>query len=159
MGKVFDGRYTARLDESGVAVFLIGMRINRPLRVDKWWPAAVAMPKMLKYLSADPESGLLSYDMWLGRTTLLLSYWRSAEDLIAFASDSKAPHAEAWRAFNRRVGRDGSVGVWHETYLVGPGRAESIYVNMPEFGLGAATSHTPVTSENSTAKRRLAASG
>lgn len=156
MSEIFNGRYTARLAEPGVAVFLIGMRINKPLRVGSWLPVAGAMPAMLKHLAADPESGLLSYGMWLGRTTLLLSYWRSAADLMAFASDSKAPHAEAWRAFNRRVGRSGTVGIWHETYVIGPGRAEALYANMPKFGLAAATTHVPITKENTTAARRLA---
>lgn len=157
MNTVFAGRYTARLAEPGVAVFLIGMRINKPLRADRWLPVASAMPTMLKYLEADPESGLLTYQSWFGRTTLLLSYWRSAADLIAFAGDSKAPHAEAWRAFNRRAGRDGTVGIWHETYVIGPGQAEAIYANMPAFGLAAATAHERVTSKTGSAMRRLGA--
>src|SRR5271163_2213504 len=44
-------------------------------------------------------------------------------------------------AFNRPVGTGGSIGIWHETYLVEPGKAESIYVNMPVFGLAAAAHH------------------
>ena len=36
-------RLTANL-EGGFVVFLIGMSINRPLLVHKWWPLAVAMP-------------------------------------------------------------------------------------------------------------------
>lgn len=158
MNTIFAGRYTARLAEPGIAVFLIGMRINNPLRVDRWLPVAGAMPKMLKYLAAEPESGLLSFQMWFGRTTLLLSYWRSAADLVSFAGDSRAPHAEAWRAFNRRAGRDGTVGVWHETYVIRPGQAEAIYANMPAFGLAAATAHEPVTKETGSAMRRLGAS-
>jgi Domain of unknown function (DUF4188) len=37
------GRYTADIDGDFV-VFLIGMRLNHPLRIRKWWPVATAMP-------------------------------------------------------------------------------------------------------------------
>lgn len=86
-----------------------------------------------------------------------MQYWRSAADLIRFASDSAAPHAPAWREFNRKVGTDGSVGIWHETYVVPSGNAEVIYANMPRFGLAAATSHVPVRSGRGSARQRLAA--
>jgi hypothetical protein len=90
---------------------------------------------------------------------LVVSYWRSAEALIRFAVASEAPHREVWRAFNRAVGADCSVGIWHETYVVGPGTAETVYVNMPRFGLVAATGHTPVASASGTARKRLARAG
>ncbi|WP_288402040.1 DUF4188 domain-containing protein, partial [uncultured Deinococcus sp.] len=34
----------------------------------------------------------------------------------------------------------GQVGVviWHETYVVGPGQYETVYVDMPRYGLGRA---------------------
>ena len=49
-GTVQKGRFTADVDSLGeeVVVFLIGMRINKPLKVRAWWPVFVAMPKMLK---------------------------------------------------------------------------------------------------------------
>ena len=40
-------------------VFLIGMRINRPWRVGRWWPVFMAMRPMLKELEDDPDSGLM----------------------------------------------------------------------------------------------------
>jgi len=36
---IHQDRLTARIDGDFV-VFLIGMRINRPPRVDRWWPVA-----------------------------------------------------------------------------------------------------------------------
>ncbi|WP_265578500.1 MULTISPECIES: DUF4188 domain-containing protein [unclassified Nostoc] len=58
--------------------------------------------------------------------------------------------------FNRKVlGTDGSVGIWHETYLIEPGRDEAIYGNMPVFGLAAATKHVPAMGRRETARRRL----
>jgi hypothetical protein len=154
--EVHAGRYTAELGEEGAVVFLIGMRFNAWWRVDKWWLVFTAMPRMLRHLE-QRDAGLLGWKMWPGRTLLLVQYWRSVEELYAFASDPQAPHAPAWRAFNRRVGTDGTVGVWHETYRVGPGRAEAIYDNMPAFGLAAATRHVPVGRGRGTAAARLAA--
>lgn len=156
MAEIFPGRYTADTDGDEVTVFLIGMRFNRPWRVDKWWPVFVAMPRMLRQLEADPGSGLLGWHLWPGRTVLVVQYWRSAAELVDFATDPSAPHAAAWQAFNRRVGGDGSVGVWHETYVVPPGRAEAIYANMPRFGLAAATAHAPVGAGRGSARKRLA---
>ncbi len=155
MAKVFPGRYTADVGPDGAVVFLIGMRFNSWWRVDKWWPVFVAMPRMLRHLAAATDSPLLGFHMWPGRTVLVLQYWRSAEELIAFASDPDAPHAAAWREFNRRIGTDGSVGIWHETYEVRPGHAEAVYGNMPAFGLAAATSHVPVTPGRGSARARL----
>ena len=69
-------RLTARLDGE-FAVFLIGMRINHPWKVHKWLPVAAAMPKMLAELAKNPDLGYLGGDSWFGRTTLMVSYWRS----------------------------------------------------------------------------------
>jgi hypothetical protein len=134
---IHQDRLTARIDGDFV-VFLIGMRINRPLRVDRWWPVANAMPKMLKELYQHPELGFLHAETWFSRTILVLQYWRSLDQLMDYAKNREAAHLPAWQAFNRSVGTDGSVGIWHETYSVSEGRHENVYVNMPAFGLGAA---------------------
>jgi hypothetical protein len=157
MTAVHRGRYTAEVGDDGVVVFLIGMRFNRWWRVDKWWPVFVAMPRMLRHLAADPGAGLLGWRLWAGRTVLVVQYWRSAEDLLRFSADPAAPHAAAWRAFNRRIGGDGSVGIFHETYVVPPGHAEAVYGNMPRFGLAEATAHVPVRPGRGSARARLAA--
>src|SRR5437868_12157763 len=126
MTKVFPGRYTADSGDKEVVVFLIGMRFNRWWRVDKWWPVFVAMPRMLRHLAADPDSGLLGWHLWPGRTVLAVQYWRTARALVDFATDAAAPHAAAWRAFNQRIGGDGSVGIWHETYVGPTGRGGAV---------------------------------
>lgn len=155
---VREGRYTAT-HEGDVTVFLIGMRINKIHRPDKWLPIFLAMPRMLTHLSQHPEAGLLSFESWLGRTTMLLSYWRSPEDLNHFATDAEAPHLQPWRDFRRRVGDGGDVGIWHETYVVSPDKREVVYANMPLFGLAAATSQVPVGAALRTAKQRMAHPG
>ena len=130
-------RMTARLDEPFV-VFLIGMRINRPWQVHRWWPVARAMPRMLDELYRQPSLGLLSHQMWFSRTIILVQYWRSFEQLTAYAKAKDRAHLPAWQAFNRSIGTDGAVGIWHETYVIEPGQYENVYVNMPAFGLGRA---------------------
>lgn len=147
-------RLTATLDGE-FAVFLIGLRINQPLRVDKWGPVARAMPRMLRELYRHPELGFLHAQTWFARTTLVVQYWRSVDQLLAYAKDREAAHLPAWQAFNRAVGSDGSVGIWHETYVCGPGRYENVYVNMPPFGLGRAGRLQPASGERRSAAGRL----
>lgn len=154
MSPAINGRYTAEVEGSFV-VFIIGMRINRLLSFSKWVPTARAMGPMLRELYRNPERGFLGAETFLyWRGIAVLQYWRSFEDLESFARDRDAPHLPAWRRFNRAVGSDGSVGIWHETYVVEPGRHETIYANMPLFGLAKATGHAPVTSRRQTARQR-----
>ena len=136
-------------------VFLIGMRINKPLRIDKWLPVANAMPKMLKELYANPELGLIHHEMWFSRTLVLIQYWRSIEHLIAYAKNRNAEHLPAWQAFNKAVGTDGSVGIWHETYMVSDKKYETVYANMPPFGLGKAGTLVEARSGYQSATARL----
>ncbi len=56
-------RMTASLDGDFV-VFLIGMRVNKPLRIDKWLPVVTAMTRMIAELRAQPALGLLHAEMW-----------------------------------------------------------------------------------------------
>ncbi len=149
-------RLTARLDGEFV-VFVIGMRINKPLQVHKWWPVASSMPRMLQELGRQPELGLLHAEMWFSRTTIMLQYWRSMAQLLAYAKNREAAHLPAWQRFNKAVGTDGSVGIWHETYAARPGSFETIYVNMPAFGLGKAGSLQPVAGARESASGRLQA--
>lgn len=155
MQHIIDGRHTVQSDRDTVTVFLIGMRINSPLAVRSWLPAVRAMPRILSHLEQDPASGLLGHHSWLGRTTMLVSYWRNAEDLTRFASDPDAPHAPAWRAFNRSVAATGHVGVWHETYTATARDSEAIYVNMPSFGLARAIGGIAVGPGSHTWKQRM----
>ena len=155
----FRGRYTAQIDGSFV-VFLIGMRVNKLLRFGKWLPVARAMPAMIDQLLAHRDHGLLHAQALIyWRGAALVQYWRSFEQLERFARDPSLAHLDAWKRFNRAVGADGSVGIWHETYLVEAGRYECIYGNMPRFGLAAAGEHLPALGTRETAKRRLGLEG
>jgi len=155
MVQVVPGRFTARTDEPFV-VFLIGMRINRPFAVRKWLPTVRAMGPMLRELYQHPEKGFLGAEFFLSsRGPVVLQYWRSFEDLEKFARNPDDPYLPAWQRFNRTIGSDGAVGIFHETYVVARGNYEAIYSNMPIFGLAKATEHVQAIGGRETARRRL----
>jgi hypothetical protein len=60
------------------------------------------------------------------------------------AQSSTNTHLPAWQAFNRDLGSNGDVGIWHETY-----------VNMPRYGLGLVGSVFPAKGSRATAAKRL----
>ena len=142
--------------ESEFCVFLIGMRINRPFKIHKWLPVAMAMPRMLRELEAHKDLGLLGSDLWFGRTIISLQYWRSVAHLVDYASSQQREHLPAWAAFTRIIGDSGDVGIWHETYSVKPGSYETIYHNMPPFGLGRVGTLVPATGHYHSAEGRIA---
>ena|SRR5437899_3265168 len=155
MAQVIPGRFTARRQEPFV-VFLIGMRVNKFFALRKWPMAARAMGPMLRALYQHPEKGFLGAQTFLTwRGVAIVQYWRSFEDLEKFARDKNDPHLEPWRRFNKLIGTDGSVGIWHESYLVEAGNYECVYNNMPVFGMAAATEHIPAIGRLETARRRL----
>ena len=92
----------------------------------------------LNYLAKQPDKGLLGSEQAFFPSPIIVQYWRSFEDLARFARNPDDPHLEPWRQFNRRVGRSGDVGIWHETYLVKTANIETVYGNMPPYGLAAA---------------------
>ncbi len=148
------GRFTANI-EGDFVVFMIGMRINNPLMVHKWLPVVSAMPRMIKEPQRQPGLGFMHAEMWFSRTIIFVQYWRSMEQLLAYASNKNAEHLPAWQAFNKSARTDDSVGVWHETYAVAPGTYENVYVNMPAFGLGKAGTLQPAAGGRESAMGRL----
>ncbi|HEY1485402.1 MAG TPA: DUF4188 domain-containing protein [Micromonosporaceae bacterium] len=140
-----NGRMTAQI-EGDFVVFLIGMRLNKPWKLHKWLPVVWAMAPMIRELSRNRDLGLLGMTNWLGpRGTLMVQYWRSVEQLEAFARDTDRTHRPAWKAFYQKVGTNGDVGIWHESYVVRDGAYETLYGNMPRFGLAQAGSHRSLT--------------
>ena len=155
MANVFPGRFTAQIDGPFV-VFVIGMRVNRFWALRKWIPTAMAMGPMLRTLYQHPEKGFLgAQTFFYGRGVVTLQYWRTFDDLERFARSKDEPHLGPWKRFNQSIGADGSVGIFHETYLVPAGQYEALYGNMPAFGLAAAAQHVPATGRRETARRRL----
>ncbi len=156
MAGVERGRRTATVEDE-LVVFFIGMRINHLWKLHRWLPVFVAMPAMLAELRRHPELGLLGRPrtFWSGRTIAVHQVWASYEQLEAFARTPANSHLGAWRKFNQRVGTNGTVGIFHETYLVGPGTTEQVYVNMAPMGLGAAVGTLPPGPRQQRAADRL----
>ena len=85
--QIYTGRYT--IDNTGyIVVFIIGMRFNKRYAVHKWLPVFNAMPGMIKELYINKEElGFLSMESNFGlRTTTMIQYWRSVEDLLAYSN-------------------------------------------------------------------------
>ena len=159
MADIVNERVCAEVDGE-VVVFPIGMRINKLLKVWKWFPVMMAMPRVLRELAEHPELGLISATGHFGlRNLWSQQYWKSAAHLQAYAHGSNRVHLPAWQAFNRSVGTNGDVGIWHETYVVPAGNLETIYVNMPRHGLGRAGSLFPARGQRATAAKRLIRAG
>ena len=141
---VFPGRHTADFP-AGTVVFLIGMRINSFRQVRQWWPVFMAMPKMLRELAQHPETGLLGARSWMSwRQVMVQQYWRSMDELMAYARSADREHFPAWKAFNHRAHNNPSTGIWHEAYVVDPETSHMVYVNMPVSGMAKVTGHVPV---------------
>jgi len=158
-GQIVRERVTATVDSSEFAIFLIGMRINKPWKVHRWLPVAQAMTRMIQELKQTEALGLRNVESWFGRTTIMVQYWESFEALERYATGKSFAHLPAWSAFNKAVGSNGDVGIWHETYRVRPGDFECVYNNMPRFGLASAYASVPATGSLARAASRLAASG
>lgn len=151
------GRHAAAAGADGKVLFLIGMRINRPWQVWKWMPVFVAMPRMLAELMKHREIGLVGRPRTFlsGRTILVWQYWESFDKLAAYARATDRAHLPAWRSFNRHVRDNGSVGIYHETIVLSDATVETVYGNMPAFGLGAVTGVVPASHRGQTARARL----
>jgi hypothetical protein len=152
MAKVIPSRMTADI-EGDFVVFLIGVRVNKPWKIYKWLPVFLAMSRMLKELQGRPETGFLGYIMSF---SVIVQYWRSFDQLEAYARKSDEQHWPAWTAFNKRIGRSrGDVGIWHETFQVHAGEYETIYSGMPAMGLGKAGTLVPASGGRESARERF----
>lgn len=157
LGNVVRGRQTAVVDKP-VVLFLIGVRFNKLLAPQRWWWFLRTMPAMLSELEQKPETGLLWYRTHISwRMLTVQQYWKSFDKLLAYAHDKSGEHFPAWAKFNRTLADDGSIGIWHETYLIEPGKYECIYGNMPPMGLAAATKSVRAEGRLAQAKDRFAA--
>ena len=152
--------------DGDLVVFNIGMTIRKPHRPDLWVPVVAAMPPMIKELYANKEAaerGETDHLGFLGAQNLvslkgpwMIQYWRSVDDLYAYAHMRDREHLPAWRAFNRAaLAHPGAAGIWHETYVVPTGGIESVYANGAEIGLGKALGTVPVGRRGVAARQRL----
>jgi hypothetical protein len=155
MAKVQPGRVAAKIDGDFV-VFIIGTRVNQFWAVHKWMPVVRAMPRMLRELFAKPELGLLHAEYFITwRNIMVLQYWRSYDQLHAYAHARDKEHLPAWVAFNQAARGNEAIGVYHESYLMTPATYETVYVNMPLFGLAKASVAVPAVGSMQSAMGRL----
>ena len=157
MSTINRGRMSAAAGADGKVLFLIGMRINSLWRVWKWLPVFVAMPRMLIELQKNRDLGLIGKPrtMLSGRVVTVWQYWESFEKLQAYSRSTNLAHLPAWRAFNRKVRDNGTVGIFHETILLSDANVETVYGNMPAFGLASAIGAVQAGSRGQTARARL----
>ncbi len=143
--QVYPGPYTAAPD-APLTLFLVGMRIHKPVRIRTWWPTFAAMSSMLRQLQSDPTLGLLAATLTYTPHPLLIQYWKSPDHLHRFARDPGLTHLPARRSFNRLLTDSADVGLWHESYVITPETTRTLYRNMPRMGLALATQHAPLPS-------------
>lgn len=157
MATVNKGRYSADVGADGKVLFLIGMRLNQLWKVWKWAPVFAAMPRMLIELQKNPSLGLVGKPRTFvsGRTVLVWQYWESFDKLAEYSRSTENAHLPAWRAFNRKVRDNGSVGIFHETVLLSDATVETVYGNMPAFGLASVTGAVSASRRGQTARTRM----
>jgi hypothetical protein len=158
--QIFPGRYSARIEGSFV-VFRLGMRVNSYFSFWKWLPTLGVLTPVLRTLLRSRPPGLLgSFSLfYLSAGRGIVQYWRTFEDLEAFARSKESPFHELWRRYRQSPGADGTVGLWYEAFLVDPDYYESVYDNMPLAGLARASQHIPAVGRLETARRRLGGQG
>jgi hypothetical protein len=130
-------------------VFLIGLRINAFWKLHRWVPIFLIAPRMVRELVSDPDSGLLGSRTVVGpgvRNVGFVQYWESFEALRDYARDSERLHFPAWQEYYEDgTKEDAAVGIWHETYVVDPDEYETVYNNMPPYGLASCEGSDLVT--------------
>lgn len=162
-------RHLTHAHVDDVVIFNIGMTVRSPLRADLWGPVFVAMPRMLRELQqnkdaaargeADDLGFLGAVPMFGTGGPWVTQYWRSPEQLYAYAAKPDAAHLPAWRAFNRAARKHpGAVGIWHETYVVPASNIETFYGQGGVVGLGRFTGTVDVRHRGRTARERLGVS-
>ena len=157
MASIFPGRFAAQSDKP-IVLFLIGMRINNFFALGDIAFMSRTMPAMLRELSEKKDSGLLWYRQHLSPPYISVQqYWESFDKLVAYAHDKTGVHFPMWAEFNKRITKSKNIGIWHETYLVEPGKYECIYGNMPLFGLAAASEQVKAEGRLAAARSRFAA--
>ena len=144
--------------EGDVVLFLVGVRIHQPWRLDVVGRVGGAMGPMLAELARNAEElGYLG-----GRTVLdtggptVMTWWRSADDLHRYAAAGDRRHRPAWSAFYGYAAKaPKAVTIWHETYAVPAGQHESAYVGPKPLGLASIAGTVPIARRGERARERM----
>ena len=139
--------------EGDFVIFIIGARLNRWWKLPKYLWFLSTMPKMLAEVAAKPESGFLGWQS-LNLTTNM-QYLAVARAADRVPRDRDQTHYPYWVKFNKEIGSNGDIGIWHETFLVRAGEDEMHLDNMPLRGLAKASKHIDAVGRAATAKGRM----
>lgn len=129
-----------------IVVFHLGLRYSHPLGMLSPGAKEIGEFAMKMFADLQDESkkyGCIGSTYWRSasrgskNSTMGVFYFRSVEGLHAFAH-GKA-HRDGWDWYNAWVKRTGytHIGIFHETFLAGPGQWETIYADMPPTLLGS----------------------
>jgi hypothetical protein len=157
MSAVIHDKFTAQVDQP-LVLFLVGGNVNNLLAVGHWFWIARAFLTLIAYLRKHPETGFLSGHLNLRIFPfgmMLQSYWRSFDDLERFARSNDQPHLKAWTRYIQESRKPGAMAIWHETYIIEPGKFEVIYGNTVPYGLSAATSPVIIHGRAHNARGRI----
>ncbi len=149
-----------------LAVFLIGLRVHKPWKRRIVQQAGAAMPRMIVELEknkAAAERGEAESLGYLGSrstvhlmATTMIQWWRSVDDIYAYANAAGHEHRPAWLEFYQLAKADpAAVTIWHETYAVQPHGAESIYSGPAPLGLARIAGTVPAGRRGETARERI----
>ena len=110
-----------------------GAKINKSVDAQ---PDGLLLHENVLYSLIPPHSGMRQY-------------WRDFDSLERWARS--LPHKAWWQEFLRD---SGGTGFWHEAYFRG-GQVESVYIDMPAFGLSKFAPLKPARGSLFSARRRL----
>lgn len=143
-----DGTVSSEPADEKVAVLLLGLKVNHPLglfapnvkRIDEF---AGEMAKELDM--GAPDNGFLNQISYQTRDVkgapeaLLLSYWRSTEDIHTYANGPLHKQAVVW--WEKKVKENPEamkyIGISHETFEAPRGRWEAVALNYQPTRMGA----------------------
>ncbi len=116
----------------------IGLIVHRWRAVPFAWKMGRAIERAVREGPERP-GGLLSSERILLSWSHFgyLQYWRSVEDLLAWAHVS--PHTDWWRQALERQRTRQDFAIYHETFVASPGGFEAIYLNLGESRPGASS--------------------
>lgn len=149
-----------------LALFLIGLRIHKPWHLRTARAAALPMQGMIVELEANraaadrgeaEDLGYLASRTTVGLTGVtMIQWWRSVEDIYAYANAGDRRHRPAWVEFYRVAKERPDVAtLWHETYdLTGRG-VESAYAGPKPFGLASLAGVVPMGRRGEVARARM----
>jgi len=141
-----DGNFHAEPSSEKIVVFMLGFKSNHPLGIFAPHVKEVgdSFSRMISELEkAGPDSGYYGGSAWTSQDkngateNLILSYWRSTEDVHRYAYSPL--HRETWDWWNKHIKEVDHIGINHEIFEVEKKHWEAIYVNFQPTLLGATT--------------------